>query len=177
MANRVKRVNFAIQTNCSIMKQFFKMVFATMVGMLLFGLLTMFIGIMCIVGMVSSGNSSVKVRDNSVVVMNLSGNLNERSEGSSLFSSLTGQGGEIGLDDVLTAIRKAKDDEIGEAELARHMGKRGATYERNLDAREPAFVDFRNILRRCANTDGSFRHGLRRTGRIAGTVYVASSLF
>ena len=111
MANRVKRVNFAIQTNYSIMKQFFKMVFATMVGMLLFGLLTMFIGIMCIVGMVSSGNSSVKVRDNSVVVMNLSGNLNERSEGSSLFSSLTGQGGEIGLDDVLTAIRKAKDDE------------------------------------------------------------------
>ncbi|MBR5687907.1 MAG: signal peptide peptidase SppA [Prevotella sp.] len=93
------------------MKQFFKMVFATMVGMLLFGLLTMFIGIMCIIGMVSSGNSSVKLRDNSVVVMNLSGDLNERSEGNSLLSSLTGQGGEIGLDDVLTAINKAKDDE------------------------------------------------------------------
>ena len=110
MANRVKRVTFAIQTNYSIMKQFFKMVFATMVGMLLFGILTMFIGIMCIIGMVSSGNSSVKLRDNSVVVMNLSGALNERSE-STLLSTLTGQGGGIGLDDVLTAIQKAKDDE------------------------------------------------------------------
>ncbi len=92
------------------MKQFFKMVFATMVGMLFFSILTMFLGVMCLIGMLSAGNSSVKLSDNSVVVLNLSGVLNERAE-SSVLSSLSGEGSGIGLDDVLTAIRKAKDSE------------------------------------------------------------------
>ena len=92
------------------MKQFFKMVFATMVGMLLFGLLTFFLGVMCIIGMLSSGNASVSLRDNSVMVMKLSGLLDERSESSAL-GALTGNDASFGLDDVLTAIRKAKDND------------------------------------------------------------------
>ena len=92
------------------MKQFFKMVFATMVGMLFFSILTIFLGVMCLIGMLSAGNSSTNLSDNSVVVLNLSGMLDERSE-SSLLSELSGGGSSIGLDDVLTAINKAKDNE------------------------------------------------------------------
>ena len=92
------------------MKQFFKMVFATMVGMLFFSILTIFLGVMCLIGMLSAGNSSTSLSDNSVVVLNLSGMLDERSE-SSLLSELSGGGSSIGLDDVLTAINKAKDNE------------------------------------------------------------------
>ena len=95
-----------------IMKEFFKMVFATMVGMLLFGLVMTILGVMCLVGMVASGSGTRGVESNSVMVMNLSGLLDERSESSPL-PQLLGQagGGSIGLDEVLTSIRRAKENE------------------------------------------------------------------
>ena len=73
------------------MKEFFKMVFATMVGMLLFGLVMTILGVMCIIGMVASGSGTRNVEDNSVMVMNLTGSMDERSEGSVL-SMITGEG-------------------------------------------------------------------------------------
>lgn len=91
------------------MKEFFKMVFATMVGMLLFGLVMTIIGVMCIIGMVASGSGTRGVESNSVMVMNFSGIMDERSEGGVL-SQFTGEGA-IGLDEVLTSIRLAKENE------------------------------------------------------------------
>lgn len=93
------------------MKEFFKMVFATVVGMLIFTIVTVFIGIMCIVGMVSSSSATTSVKDNSVLVLNLSGVLNERAE-SNLIGELIGNSGNtIGLDEVIDAIRKAKEND------------------------------------------------------------------
>lgn len=93
------------------MKEFFKMVFATMVGMLLFGLVMTILGVMCIIGMVASGSGTRGIEANSVMVMNMSGLLDERSESSPL-QQLTGQAGAgIGLDEVLAAIRRAKENE------------------------------------------------------------------
>lgn len=91
------------------MKEFFKMVFATMVGMLLFGLVMTIIGVMCIIGMVASGSGTRGVESNSVMVMNFSGSMDERSEGGVL-SQFTGEGA-IGLDEVLASIRLAKENE------------------------------------------------------------------
>ena len=94
------------------MKEFFKMVFATMVGILLFGIVIGLIGMMCLVGIVASGSSVKSVDKNSVMVLNLSGTLNERAE-DNMFSQLMGLGSssQIGLDDVLQSIKKAKDNE------------------------------------------------------------------
>lgn len=93
------------------MKQFFKMVFATMVGMFFFGILMTIIGVMCIVGMVASGSSTQNVPDKSVMVMKLTGSMSERQE-SSAMSALLGESGEsIGLDGILESIRRAKDNE------------------------------------------------------------------
>ena len=62
------------------MKQFFKMAFATVVGIFIFMLISGLLFMMCIIGLVSSSSSSIKPDDNSVFVLNLSGTLEERSE-------------------------------------------------------------------------------------------------
>lgn len=93
------------------MKDFFKYMSATVVGLIVFSLLTGVIGMMCIVGMIASDSSAKDVSDNSVMVLNMSGMLDERSE-SSFMDELGGSAvGTIGLDDVLGAIKKAKDND------------------------------------------------------------------
>ena len=93
------------------MKEFFKMVFATVVGILIFMLIFGILGMMCLVGMVASGSATKSVKDNSVFVLNLSGALEERAE-SNVFSMLTGNGtSSIGLDEAVAAIKKAKDND------------------------------------------------------------------
>ena len=95
------------------MKDFFKMVFATMVGILLFGIIMGLIGMMCLVGIVASGSSVKSVDKNSVMVLNLSGSLDERSS-ENVFNQVMGfssGSSQISLEDALNAIRKAKDNE------------------------------------------------------------------
>ena len=53
---------------------------ATVVGLIVFTLLTGVLGVMCIAGMIASESSAKDVSDNTVMVLNLSGVLNERSE-------------------------------------------------------------------------------------------------
>ena len=84
---------------------------ATVVGLIVFTLLTGVIGAMCIVGMIASGSSAKDVSDNSVMVLNMSGMLDERSESSFMDELNGGTVGTIGLDDVLEAICKAKDND------------------------------------------------------------------
>ena len=55
------------------MKEFFKMVFATMLGIFLFMLIMGIFFVMSLVGMVASGSSVKSVEGNSVMVLNLSG--------------------------------------------------------------------------------------------------------
>ncbi len=94
------------------MKDFFKMVLATVVGIIVCGLIMGFIFMMCMVGMVASSSNVKSVDKNSVMVLNLSGALAERSSSVSLMSLIGGGGsGEMGLDDVLNAIKKAKNEE------------------------------------------------------------------
>lgn len=84
---------------------------ATVVGLIVFTLLTGVIGAMCIVGMIASGSSAKDVSENSVMVLNMSGILDERSESSFMDELNSGTVGTIGLDDVLEAIGKAKDND------------------------------------------------------------------
>ena len=93
------------------MKDFFKYVAATVVGLILFFVVIGIFGAMSIVGMIASSEATKNVQDNSVFALNLSGALSERSE-SSIRDQVMGQtAGAIGLEDVLKAIEKAKDNE------------------------------------------------------------------
>ena len=84
---------------------------ATVVGLIVFTLLTGVLGVMCIAGMIASESSAKDVSDNTVMVLNLSGVLNERSE-ESIMDQLSGSTvGNMGLDDILDAIKKAKNND------------------------------------------------------------------
>ena len=94
------------------MKDFFKMTCATIVGIFLFFLIAGIIGMMCIVGMIASGSSVKTIDSNSVMVLNLNGALEERANTNLGLNFLAGNGvNSIGLDEVLQAIEKAKDND------------------------------------------------------------------
>lgn len=93
------------------MKDFFKNVFATVVGIALFFAIVGFFGIISIIGMLASGDSKPSVKDNSVLVLPLSGMVEERSQGD-ILSEVMGEGnGSMGLDDILAAIKAAKEND------------------------------------------------------------------
>lgn len=92
------------------MKDFFKNVFATFVGLFLFVLVTLFLGFVCIFGMVLSSESTTEIKNNSVLVINLSGPLNERTEENVITKFVGKTANETSLEDVLSGIEKAKAD-------------------------------------------------------------------
>lgn len=92
------------------MKDFFKNVFATFVGLFLFVLVTFFLGFVCIFGMVLSSESTTEIKNNSVLVINLSGPLNERTEENVITKFVGKTANETSLEDVLSGIEKAKAD-------------------------------------------------------------------
>lgn len=124
------------------MKDFFKYMSATVVGLIVFTLLTGVIGAMCIVGMIASGSSAKDVSDNSVLVLDMSGMLDERSE-NSFMDELSGNTvGKIGLDDVLEAIGKAKDNDKIKG-IYIEAGMLSADSYASLAAIRNALLDFR----------------------------------
>ena len=92
------------------MKDFFKNVFATFVGLFLFVLVTLLLGFVCIFGMVLSSESTTEIKNNSVLVINLSGPLNERTEENFITKFVGKTANETSLEDVLSGIEKAKAD-------------------------------------------------------------------
>ncbi|MBR5061035.1 MAG: signal peptide peptidase SppA [Prevotella sp.] len=93
------------------MKDFFKYVLATVVGLIIFGLIMAFFGIMSIVGMVSSGQATTNVSKNSVLVLKLNGAMDEQA-GNNLLAQFTGETSvNLGLQETLSAIKKAKDND------------------------------------------------------------------
>lgn len=97
------------------MKQFFKMMFATVCGIVVFLLITGFFLVISLVGMLASDSASTKVKENSVFVIKLEGTIDERAEEGSPFNTLLSMGdmSAMGLDDLISSIRKAKaNDDI-----------------------------------------------------------------
>lgn len=93
------------------MKDFFKNVAATIVGLFAFGLIMTILGFICIIGMIASSNSKPTLKDNAVIVLKLQGQIEDRSEDNWL-GELTGeQFNNLGMNKILSSIRKAKDEE------------------------------------------------------------------
>ena len=93
------------------MKDFFKNVAATIVGLFAFGLIMTILGFICIIGMVASSNSKPALKDNAVMVLKLQGQIEDRTEDNWL-GELTGeQFNNIGMNRILSSIRKAKNED------------------------------------------------------------------
>ena len=95
------------------MKEFFKMTFATMCGIILLSVITGILCMISLVGMIASESASTKVKDNSVFVLKMNGVINEQAESDNPLSMLLGEADmeAMGLDDIIASIRKAKDEE------------------------------------------------------------------
>lgn len=93
------------------MKDFIKYVFATVTGIIVFSLIMGILFVISIVGLAASSASSIPVEDNSVFTLSLSGQVNERAE-EDIIGLMMGQVSEnIGLEDIISSIKKAKDNE------------------------------------------------------------------
>lgn len=93
------------------MKQFLKYVLATVVGLIVFGLVMAIFSVVTLIGMAGS-SSNVKLQDNSVLVIKLNGSIEERSEQNPLASLLGNSGMEQqGLEDILSAIQRAETED------------------------------------------------------------------
>lgn len=91
------------------MKDFLKYVFATVVGIIVFSVVIGLLSMMSLIGMVASGEATKTVKDNSVLVLNLSGQMEEQAEDNLM--SMFGNTGtnQLGLRETLSAIKKAKN--------------------------------------------------------------------
>lgn len=91
------------------MKEFFKYVGATIVGIFAVGLILAILGVMSIIGMITSTQATQNVSKNSVLVLNLSGSLQEQSDDNVFGLFAQDSFGSLGLDEILSAIKKAKE--------------------------------------------------------------------
>lgn len=124
------------------MKDFLKCMAATVVGIIVFFILTGVLGLMCIVGMIASESSSKDVSDNTVMTLNLTGALEERSEESFMDKLGENNIGTIGLDDAINAIKKAKaNDKIKGIYI--EAGMLSADSYASLKAVRDALADFK----------------------------------
>ena len=152
------------------MKDFFKMVFATIVGMLLFFIVIGIFSVMCIMGIVASGSSVKSVDSNSVMVLNLSGNLEERSE-VNFMAKLQGQSESMGVDELLSAIKKAQSNEDIKG-IYIEAGMFSYDSYASLQAIRRALVEFKKSGKWIIAYGDSYSQGTYYLASVADKVYI-----
>jgi protease-4 len=97
------------------MKQFFKTVFASLLGTLLASVIFVFllIGMIGAIAAISGSEKEVEVKENSILVVKFEGPITDRSSKNPFqnLGAMFSKEQAIGLDDILNNIEKAKDDE------------------------------------------------------------------
>ncbi len=92
------------------MKQFFKSVAATIVGLFAFGIIISILGFITLLGMMA-GSSSPKLKDNTVMVMKLKGQIDDKADDNWLGQLTGNQFNNLGMNNILSAIKKAKEED------------------------------------------------------------------
>ena len=126
------------------MKDFFKFTLATVTGLILTGIIFIFLGVISILSIASSAETETIVKKNSVMVLNLNGTLVERTQEdfNSMITQLTGDGtNSYGLDDILSSIKKAKENENIKGIYIK--ANTLATSYASLEAIRTALIDFK----------------------------------
>lgn len=93
------------------MKDFFKYTFACMLGVVLAGIVFTVLGIVSLAGMLVSADTETTVKENSILAIELKGTLSERQQDNPLQEMLGEDFQTYGLNNILSAIRKAKENE------------------------------------------------------------------
>lgn len=94
------------------MKSFIKNVFSTVVGIFVAVFIISMLSIISLIGLATMGSAPTTVSDNSVLVIQLDGTIAERSKDNPLASVLgNSAANQQGLDDIITAIKAAKEED------------------------------------------------------------------
>ena len=93
------------------MKDFLKFTLATVAGIIVSSVLLFFLSILFFFNAVASSKSETTISDHSVLMLDLNGTLMERSQDNPFNQFMGGQFQVYGLEDILSSIRKAKENE------------------------------------------------------------------
>ena len=95
------------------MKDFFKYMLATICGIVAMGIFAGIIFMISFASMIASGSATPEVKDNSVLVIKMSGTVNEQAEEGTPFDALLGAADmeNLGLDNIVKAIELAKNND------------------------------------------------------------------
>lgn len=156
------------------MKDFFKQMLATIAGIVVLFFITAFLGVMSIIGMVASSSATKDVSDNTVLVINLQGLMEERAE-SNIFAELRGDVAQnIGLDDMLEAIEKAKNNDKIKG-IYIEAGMFSADSYASLQALRRALADFRKSGKWIVAYGDTYTQGTYYIASVADKVYLNPS--
>ena len=93
------------------MKDFIKFTLATVTGLVLTGVVFFFMGIVSLFGLIAASEQETPVKSNSVFVLRLDKPLKERATDDPMAMLLGGEYENMGLDEILKSIKKAKNDD------------------------------------------------------------------
>ena len=153
------------------MKDFFKFTLATVTGIVLSSIFLFVIGMVTFFGIVSSSDIETEVKKNSVMMLDLNGSLVERTQENPLgmLSEILGkEENSYGLDDILSSIEKAKENEIikGIYIQANYLG----TSYASLQAIRTALEDFKKSGKFVVAYADNYTQGLYYLSSVADKV-------
>lgn len=155
------------------MKDFAKYVLATIVGIFATMIISGILMLMSVVGMIASGEATQSTPKNSVMVLNLSGIIDEQGQ-ENVFGKLTGGAvNQIGLNDVLTAIKKAKDNDNIKG-IYIEAGALQTGYATALEIRQ-ALADFKKSKKFIVSYADNYTQGAYYIASVADKVYMNPS--
>lgn len=152
------------------MKDFSKMVLATVVGIFVTFIVIAVLGLMSIVGMVASGEATTSAPSNSVLVLNLNGLIEEQGSDDIMAVFSGNPNGTTGLNDVLSAIRKAKDNENVKC-IYIECGALSTGYSTLLEIRN-ALKDFQKSGKQIIAYGEQYTQGAYYLASVANKVYM-----
>ena len=153
------------------MKQFFKFVFASFFGMMLFSIVTGFFALCGIVGMITSQDATKEPEENSVLVLNLSGQLSERSDNNFLSQLQGTQVNSLGLDNMIEGIKKAKDNDNIKG-IYIEAGAFAADSYASMQALRNALLDFKKSRKWIIAYADTYTQGTYYLSSVADKVYL-----
>jgi len=140
-------------------------------GMMLFSIVTGLFALFTIAGMIASQDTTKEPEDNSVLVLNLSGQMSERSENNFLSQLQGSQINSLGLDDMLEGIRKAKDNDKIKG-IYIEAGAFASDSYASMQALRKALLDFKKSRKWIIAYADTYTQGTYYLSSVADKVYL-----
>ena len=152
------------------MKQFFKNVAATIVGIFGFGIIMMILAVITLIGMICNSSKTPSLKDNSVMVMKLQGQISDQADDDWLGQLTGNQYNNLGMNNILSAIKKAKQEDKVKG-IYLETGILSTDYATLQEIRS-ALADFKKSGKWIIAYGDSYSQGAYYLASIANKVYV-----